>query len=113
MWESLHLLGDQISNDADRQQAEVDQTRSRVESMVLALSTGLLAVLAAKQLGAERIIAMSRHTPRPHSNGVQRILKANRITPGFLPVLQDAVKNRPQTNHPSWYGIVIASINAR
>jgi hypothetical protein len=46
MWDALSLVGEQISDDAERQQAEVEQTTSRVERVALVLSTGVLAVLA-------------------------------------------------------------------
>ena len=45
MWEGLHLLGDQISEDAERRQAEIELTTSRLERAVLAISTGVLAFL--------------------------------------------------------------------
>ena len=46
MWEALDLLGNEISNDAAREEAKAEKTRSRIESMALALSTGMLAVIA-------------------------------------------------------------------
>ena len=46
MWEGLELLGDQISQDEARQHEEAEQTRSRIERIALALSTGVLALIA-------------------------------------------------------------------
>ena len=45
MWDALNMLGDQISEDSERQEAEVEQTRSRIERAALAMSTGALALL--------------------------------------------------------------------
>jgi Tol biopolymer transport system component len=46
LWEALNVLGDEISDDADREQEKIEMTRSTVERVALALSTGVLALLA-------------------------------------------------------------------
>ena len=46
MWDGLFMLGDQISEDEARQQAEADQTTARVERMALGVSSAVLALLA-------------------------------------------------------------------
>ena len=46
MWDALGTLGDQISEDSERRQAEVEQTTSRVEGVALAASAAVLALLA-------------------------------------------------------------------
>ncbi len=46
MWAALHMVGDQISEDSERRQAETDQTTARLEGLTLAVSAGLLALLA-------------------------------------------------------------------
>jgi hypothetical protein len=45
-WDGLNMLGDQISDDSERKQAEIDQTTARIEGTALAVSTGLLALFA-------------------------------------------------------------------
>jgi hypothetical protein len=45
-WDGLNMLGDQISEDSERQQAEIDRTTARIEGTTLAISTGLLALFA-------------------------------------------------------------------
>jgi len=46
MWDALGMLGDEISGDADRAELEAERTRSRIEQVALALSTGVLALIA-------------------------------------------------------------------
>ncbi len=46
MWDALDLVEGQISEDSDRRQAETDQTTARLEGLTLAVSAGLLALLA-------------------------------------------------------------------
>lgn len=66
-------------------------------AMVSDGAVGLLAVLAAKQLGAERIIAMSRHEPRQQlareygatdiveERGDEGVAKVKELTEGSVP----------------------------
>ena len=46
MWDSLEAMGDQISENSEREQAEIDQTTARIEGTALAISAGLLPLLA-------------------------------------------------------------------
>ncbi len=46
MWDSLDAVGDRISGNSEREQAEIDQTTARIEGTALAISAGLLPLLA-------------------------------------------------------------------